>query len=223
MPSTPSPHLNPAYHHTLFRVTDDLRTLSLDPSQFDVGRYRNLLHELCAALNASMERDLESAIRYASDLTLDEEIRANARSIVTDLSAFIEFIRFEEQALLACGASPESATVIANTIAGLREQLTNLPYDSGTILATVRSSRNAICSVANIIGSDLDKEVAQYEDAKRTMLTYGVALTLANAAGTAITAGAAAPFLALSAVGGGLLITFRQVLPDPLRRRPRRV
>jgi hypothetical protein len=223
MLSTPFPHINPAYHHSLFRVTDDLRTLSLDPSQFDVDRYRNLLRELCAALNASLEHDLETAIRYASDLTLDEEIRAKARSIVMDLSAFIEFIRFEEQALVACGASPESATAIAKTIAGLRAQLTHLPYDAGTILATVRSGKNEICNVANIIKSGLDKEVAQYEDEKRTMLTYGVALTLANAAGTAITAGAAAPFFALSLAGGGLLITFRQVLPDPLRRRPRRM
>jgi hypothetical protein len=216
------PTLDLKYHQGLFRVTDQLRKLRTDPSQFSVEDYRSLLNELCGSLNNSLDGGLDRVINFASDLTQDEGIRKEAKAIVEDVEAFAKFISFEEEALIECGSSKESAKVIATEIASLREQIGSLPYDAGAVVETIKTGRDAICRTAKEIDSSLDKEIAHFEDAKRTMLTYGIAGSLANAAATAITAGAAFPFAALSYAGSGVLITLRGTLRDPSERRPGR-
>jgi hypothetical protein len=215
-----SPKLDPGFHKEIFTIIDPLRALRTDPSSFSVDDYRKLLGHLCGALNASLEHGFDLVVRYVSDLTLDANVRAEAKGIVSNAETFLKFIKFEEDALVSCGASKESAKAISLEIAGLREQLIELPYDAGRVLDSVKTGRNAICRAAEEIKSSLDKEIEHFQDAKRTMFAYGIAASVANAAATAISVGAAAPFAALSLSASGILILVRGALRDPATRRP---
>jgi len=216
------PNLNPREFRELFAITEEMRLLRTDPSRLTFSDYKNLLTALCGTLSAARERGLERAIQYGSRLTNDPSVAEHARAIVSDMDAFVGFIEFERESLKACGASEESADAIAEEISGLREQLSDPGFDADAVIGSLAKGHDEICRAADAISTFADDEHQLHQDKKRALLTYGAAATIANAVGTAVTAGAGFPYFGLSIAGGGLLITMRGTLNDPLDKPPRR-
>ena len=216
------PNLNPREFQEIFAVTDEMRLLRSDPSRLNLGDYKNLLASLCGTLRSAREQGLDDAIRFGSRVTNDPEIAEQIQSIVSDLDAFMGFIQFERDTLTACGASEDSADAISEEIFGLREHLFQPSFDADGVIAMLSNGHEEICRASKDVTRYANSEHQFHEDKKRSLLTYGAAATLANSAGTAITAGAGFPFFGMSIAAGGLMITLRGTLNDPLERPPSR-
>lgn len=214
--------IDPTYHKELFRVTDRMRRLKTDPESFTIQDYRNLLAELCGSFRESFDNGLTDAINFGAGLAANEAYRIEAQAVVRDIKAFSRFLDFEKEVLTACGVPEEAADDMVSEIRQLRGQLDSIHYDPDAVRACAERYRDGICLASKEITEYVQSEQSLLEDKKRTLATYGTALTIANASGIAITAGAAAPFLLLSTAAGGSMLVWRGIISDKTQKPPRR-
>lgn len=215
-----SDFLDPSFHRGIFRVTDRLRQLSINPASLTVSDYSELLSEMCGAFRQSLDHGLERAVEFGGKLRNDPGVAAEANAILRDAGAFASFCAFEEKVLVECGAQPETATAIVTEVRALRERLAGLPYDESAIKSALHATRSAACQAASEAGDALAAEMSAHAMKKRTSVTYGTGLTIANASIAMVTWGGTAPLSGLSLAAGGLLITYGTTTKSPGDRRP---
>jgi len=212
------PPINPSLHRQLFQVTDKMRRLKTNPDSVTPEEYRDVLTEVCNSLTYSLDHGLQDALNFAQDLNANPGVRAEAKAVVREFDAFARFLEFENKALQECGVSPQAAQDIGAAITSIQNELERVEFDTTLILKHIEQGHTDICRAVEEATAFIDSEQQLLADKKRTMLTYGTALILANAAGIAITYGAAAPFLLLSSAGGGALIVWRSELSDKTKK-----
>src|SRR5580704_6781655 len=115
------PKLHRDDHRKFFKVTNELYKLRHNPGQLTNGSYRDILVELCSALDNSLEKGLENAIRSFD--AEDADIRRQSKKIVSDLTHFAETMIFTRRQLEACGVETDTAEEIILYVAALRTEL----------------------------------------------------------------------------------------------------
>jgi hypothetical protein len=116
-------------------------------------------------------------------------VAAEARAIVGNARSFASFCEFEEKVLVECGAQAETAAAIVEEVKALRERLGTLPFDQEAIKASLHATRTAACHAALETRDALAREMTEQAMKKKTSVTYGTSLTIANASMAVITWG----------------------------------
>lgn len=209
------PNLDPKMHEALFRITDDMRRLKVDPGLISKTEYRRILNELCGALRKSCEHGLQQALLYPQAQANDPEAVAAARQIAGDLGRFSEFIVIEKKILLECGVSAETADDILEQVAALREHYRAEGFNADEAWHCVVTLRDGTCAAAKSVDSHFGDAERLHEDRRRTMRTYGTAVVVANLTALGITLGGSAPVSFMSSGFGTLLLTWTGFFKEP--------
>lgn len=215
------PDLNPEFHRDLFRVTGRMRRLKTNPRAITLHEYKNMLGDVCGAITHSLEHGLRDAVEYAADLKNDPDVLAEAQEIVRNFGNFVRFTEFEGEALRSIGVDGEVVSDMTQILSDIRPMIDLRSYDAKDIVREIEGFKATICEAAEQAERYINSESQQTEDRKRALLTYGIALTVANATGVALTLGQATPLLFVSSAAGGVMITKRSAIEDRFDRPPK--
>ena len=81
----------------LFRVTDDMHRLKVNPGSISCNEYAAILNSLCGALHEAFDHGLEKVV-YAPQVIGNDPVVVNeSQEIVADMGRFSEFIQIEKQ------------------------------------------------------------------------------------------------------------------------------
>jgi len=222
------PNLDAADFRLLFQQTDNLKKLRYDPGSLSIKDYKDILIVLCGSLDDAMNKGLEKAVR--SRLANDATVQQQARAIVGDVKAYVEFLKFEHELLIKCGVSDDGAKEIIDLLYNLRQVfMKDTQYDADKVWDAVQRFRHEVCNTAQQIKQYVADERQRAEDRSRTRFFWGIITIAGNATGTAITTATAIltvtplitsvlPVIALSQIVGGRLMTeIKDPANKPLR------
>ncbi len=157
------PSLNPELHRELFRITDDVRRLKLNPQSLTVEEHKDLLVSVCNALKTSIDNGLPDAPRLAADLGANQHIKDEANAILRDTGAFTAFIDFEIKSLTACGVNKETALDITNEITALRDKLAQPHFNPDEVQTHLQQGTAAICLASQTTSKAVSNDQKNYE------------------------------------------------------------
>lgn len=207
-------------HRELFRVTDQMRRLRTNPRSLTVSDHGDILTDACNAISSSLAEDLALALAFTERLANDPNTLKQARDVARDMRTFAAFLAFEQKTLVECGVAPETAMDIASQLGEIRVALVQMEgFEGANVLPVVEKFKDSVCRAAADADNRLRSEQDVFENGQRTLITYGIGLTLANAVAAVISAGVAS-FALLSGAAGGAMLAGTGLLKDPGRRAP---
>lgn len=201
----PLPRLHQRTHEELFKITDEVRLLSLNPESLSDQKTSDICRSICRALTMSLDNGLAEAITIAGDVMSNPGVRKEADAIIGDAELYFKFLQFERNALIEAGALPATATDVCERLSDLRSKLVNYRLNSPDVISAIREFRSSACQAADESASDIQHRKQLVREIQQKTFVYGTSVAVANCVITAATLGASVIFSGLSVTAGGLL------------------
>jgi hypothetical protein len=229
--------VNPRLHKKLFDTSKELDQLMNNPKELKKRQYGALLNRTCISFRTSLDAGLREAIYSLRHGVNDSETRKVAQNVFDDAASFAEYLKFQERALVSCGASKAMARSTIQQIEQMRtsmreaREVETYYFNAEILIETIEKSTNRVCEAADQVSAGLAEQQARHLAMKRGLIatgsvllittavvaTGGTAVSLAGAAGvTAAGMAKVGGFLSASGVMGGWFIGKGGRLRDPL-------
>lgn len=210
-------------YKTFFVVTNELYKLKLNPKSLTKEDYLNLLAQICngmtEALTDTGDGSWADAVRALDHY--DEEVKQEARHFLTDQRRYSELLIFSSEALVKCGALPETVDGLKTEIKGLQDQLRGEVFDPEVAIAAIEAVKFEVCQAEGQVRYDLDSRNWNYTFRTYAMKTGGTGLLFASI-GTAIASGGGtAPLSIALGTAGTALLANAKLGQKPGKKRPR--
>lgn len=205
--------VDPLDYRELFAITGHLRELRLRPAHVTWEHHVHILQELCSILTEAISKGLEHVL-YSANAN-DASTQESARLVLSDLRVFTDFLKFEKDVLVKCGVDAVTADDVVSAIRPLYTELKQMTFDPAKTFSAIEGLRDDVCKASRSARRAMDRAKTAVDDKKRLLKTYGVAAIIANLSTIPITMGASSAFIAISTVGGGLLISQRTDIKNP--------
>ena len=173
---TSHPALNREDHRDFFRVTNKLYKLRHNPGDLTNSNYRDILIELCSALNGSLDKGLLTAITSLN--AVDATVRQQAKDIVSDFDRFTEVMLFAKAQLLECGIEKDTAQEIIQYAESVRAALRRTDFTPEAAADAVKACRDKICKGAGQSRFRMTQRGVNRAFGAAAMSTAGVVLLL---------------------------------------------
>jgi hypothetical protein len=217
---------DPDDHRDLFRVTDDLYSLEEKPRDLTRKQYAAILEKVCNSFKRSLAHGLGDAV-YALRDVMDPVQKSAAREILAKTSHFSEMLKFDEKALIACGATKAMARDTIRHVEAMRSAISkdadSIDFNPELLVAAIKKATTEVCTASTQVEEGLTKEQVRHEFRQKALFGVGSVLLLSTA--VVLTGGAAVPamavspaYLTASGLVGGWFLTISGRLKDPLGR-----